>query len=124
MYLEKINSPKDLKEMNIEELKKLADEMRAALLNRLSKTGGHIGPNLGMVEAIIAMHYVSTLQWINLYLMYLIKAILIKCLQEGKMLIYMKTIFMMFQVIQILRKVSMICLMLVTLQHLSVWLQD
>lgn len=58
MYLEKINSPKDLKEMNIEELKKLADEMRAALLNRLSKTGGHIGPNLGMVEAIIAMHYV------------------------------------------------------------------
>lgn len=56
MYLEKINSPKDLKEMNIEELKKLADEMRAALLNRLSKTGGHIGPNLGMVEAIIAMH--------------------------------------------------------------------
>ncbi|WP_304156587.1 MULTISPECIES: 1-deoxy-D-xylulose-5-phosphate synthase [Fusobacterium] len=58
MYLEKINSPKDLKGMNIEELKKLAAEMRTALLNKLSKTGGHIGPNLGMVEAIIAMHYV------------------------------------------------------------------
>lgn len=58
MYLEKINSPKDLKGMNSEELKKLADEMRTALLNKLSKTGGHIGPNLGMVEAIIAMHYV------------------------------------------------------------------
>lgn len=58
MYLEKINSPKDLKGMNIEELKKLATEMRTALLNKLSKTGGHIGPNLGMVEAIIAMHYV------------------------------------------------------------------
>ena len=58
MYLEKINSPKDLKGMNIEELKKLTTEMRTALLNKLSKTGGHIGPNLGMVEAIIAMHYV------------------------------------------------------------------
>jgi len=58
MYLEKINSPKDLKGMNIEELKKLAAEMRTALLNKLSKIGGHIGPNLGMVEAIIAMHYV------------------------------------------------------------------
>lgn len=58
MYLEKINSPKDLKSMNIEELKKLAEEMRKALLNRLSKTGGHVGPNLGMVEAIIALHYV------------------------------------------------------------------
>ena len=46
MYLEKINSPKDLKGMNSEELKKLADEMRTALLNKLSKTGGHIGPNL------------------------------------------------------------------------------
>lgn len=58
MYLEKINSPKDLKGMNIEELKKLAAAMRTALLTKLSKTGGHIGPNLGMVEAIIAMHYV------------------------------------------------------------------
>lgn len=58
MYLEKINSPKDLKGMNIEELKKLAAEMRTVLLNKLSKTGGHIGPNLGMVEAIIAMHFV------------------------------------------------------------------
>lgn len=58
MYLEKINNPKDLKTLNIEELKKLADEMRAALLKRLSKTGGHVGPNLGMVEAVIALHYV------------------------------------------------------------------
>lgn len=38
MYLEKINNPKDLNKMNMEELKKLADEMRTALLNRLSKT--------------------------------------------------------------------------------------
>ena len=58
MYLEKINSPKDLKTMSIEELKKLAEEMRTALLNRVSKTGGHVGPNLGIIEAVIALHYV------------------------------------------------------------------
>jgi len=58
MYLEKINSPKDVKKLNIEELEKLAEEVRKALMNRLSKIGGHFGPNFGMVEAIIAMHYV------------------------------------------------------------------
>lgn len=58
MYLEKINSPKDVKKLNIEELEKLAEEVRKALMNRLTKIGGHFGPNFGMVEAIIAMHYV------------------------------------------------------------------
>ncbi len=56
--LEKINSPKDLKKMNLEELKVLASDMRGALMNRLSKCGGHFGPNFGMVEATIALHYV------------------------------------------------------------------
>lgn len=58
MYLEKINSPGDVKKLNIEELNKLAEEMRNALMNRLTKIGGHFGPNFGMVETIIAMHYV------------------------------------------------------------------
>ena len=58
MYLEKINSPEDVKKLNIGEMKKLAEEMRKALLFRLSKHGGHFGPNFGMVEATIAMHYV------------------------------------------------------------------
>ena len=58
MYLEKINSPKDIKNMKIEELEILATEMRKALLEKLSKKGGHFGPNFGMVEAIIALHYV------------------------------------------------------------------
>ena len=58
MYLEKINSPEDVKKLNIEELKKLAEEIRKALMNRLTKMGGHFGPNFGMVETIIAMHYV------------------------------------------------------------------
>lgn len=58
MYLEKINSPEDVKKLNIEELEKLAEEIRKALMNRLTKMGGHFGPNFGMVETIIAMHYV------------------------------------------------------------------
>lgn len=58
MYLENINEPADVKKLDNEELKKLAEEIRAALLNRLSKHGGHFGPNFGMVEAAIAMHYV------------------------------------------------------------------
>jgi len=58
MYLEKINSPEDLKKLDIEELKLLAEEIRKALMNRLTKIGGHFGPNFDMVETIIAMHYV------------------------------------------------------------------
>lgn len=58
MYLEKINGPCDVKKLNPEELTALAAEMRAALLHKLSKHGGHFGPNFGMVEAIIALHYV------------------------------------------------------------------
>lgn len=58
MYLEKINSPEDVKKLNYEELDKLATEIREALMNRLSKHGGHVGPNFGMVEATIALHYV------------------------------------------------------------------
>lgn len=58
MYIENINSPADVKELNIMQLNVLAEEMRHALLTRASKHGGHFGPNFGMVEAIIAMHYV------------------------------------------------------------------
>ena len=58
MYIEKINQPTDVKNLNSEQLHVLADEMRQALLQKLSKHGGHFGPNLGMVEAAIALHYV------------------------------------------------------------------
>lgn len=58
MYIENINSPADVKKLNIMRLNVLAEEMRHALLTRASKHGGHFGPNFGMVEAIIAMHYV------------------------------------------------------------------
>lgn len=58
MYIENINSPADVKKLNIMQLNVLAEEMRHALLTRASRHGGHFGPNFGMVEAIIAMHYV------------------------------------------------------------------
>jgi 1-deoxy-D-xylulose-5-phosphate synthase len=52
MYLEKINEPKDINKLSNDELKVLASEIRDALMNRLSKHGGHFGPNFGMVETI------------------------------------------------------------------------
>ncbi len=58
MYIEKINSPADIKKLDIEQLNVLASEIRKGLLNRLSKRGGHFGPNFGFVEATIALHYV------------------------------------------------------------------
>lgn len=56
--LNKVNSPADIKKMNISDLKILAEDIRDALFNRLTKIGGHCGPNFGIVEATIAMHYV------------------------------------------------------------------
>ncbi|MDE7434058.1 MAG: hypothetical protein K2M43_03000 [Mycoplasmoidaceae bacterium] len=56
--LAKIKSPKDLKKILINKLDKLAVEMRDALVNRVSKVGGHVGPNFGAVELTIGLHYV------------------------------------------------------------------
>ncbi len=58
MYIEKINGPQDVKKLSIDELNALASEMRDALLHRASVHGGHFGPNFGIVEATIALHYV------------------------------------------------------------------
>lgn len=58
MYIEKINSPKDLKSLGIKEMEALSQEIRNTLIFRLSRHGGHLAPNLGMVEATIALHYV------------------------------------------------------------------
>lgn len=57
-FLKTINSPQDIKKLSITELKELASEAREAILFRLSCKGGHFGPNLGIVEATIALHYV------------------------------------------------------------------
>ena len=58
MYLENINSPADVKKLSYKELNDLGSEIRTSLLQKLSEHGGHFGPNFGMVEATIALHYV------------------------------------------------------------------
>lgn len=58
MYLERINVPLDMKELNMEQLKVLSGEVRETLIKKLSEHGGHVGPNLGMVEMTVALHYV------------------------------------------------------------------
>ena len=56
MVLEKINKPNDIKNLNEEELKLLADEIREFLINKISVTGGHLASNLGVVELTMALH--------------------------------------------------------------------
>mgnify|MGYP002523915306 CR=1 FL=1 len=56
--LSKINCPGDVKKLSLSELETLAGEIREGLFNRLTKIGGHFGPNFGMVEMTIALHYV------------------------------------------------------------------
>src|SRR5258708_12736222 len=56
--LEKISSPADVKKLSMVELERLAEEIRERLIIGVSKTGGHIGPNLGVVELTLALHYV------------------------------------------------------------------
>ena len=58
MYIEKIHTPADLRKLEVSELKIVADEVRDAVLNRVSRHGGHVGPNLGFTEATVALHYV------------------------------------------------------------------
>lgn len=56
--LSEIKTPADIRKMSLPELKQLASELRETLITKLSAHGGHVGPNLGMVEAVIALHYV------------------------------------------------------------------
>jgi 1-deoxy-D-xylulose-5-phosphate synthase len=56
--LDKINSPKDLKKLNREDLISLCDEMRSFIIESVSKTGGHLSSNLGVIELTVALHYV------------------------------------------------------------------
>jgi len=58
MYLEEINSPEDVKKLSVDEMNELSAEIRQVLLKKLSEHGGHIGPNLGIVELTVALHYV------------------------------------------------------------------
>ena len=57
-FLSKINFPKDLKKLTLDELKILNDELRTFTIETVSKTGGHLGASLGVVELTVALHYV------------------------------------------------------------------
>src|SRR5579859_1061156 len=57
-YLERIDSPSQVKKLTLDQLQKLADEIRQELISGLAKNGGHLGPNLGVVELTLALHYV------------------------------------------------------------------
>jgi len=56
--LEQVNTPDDLKKLTVDQLKTLADDIRQLILSSVSKTGGHLASNLGVVELTLAMHYV------------------------------------------------------------------
>ncbi len=56
--LDKVNSPDDLKKLDIKEMYELSNEMRELIIKKVNTTGGHFGPNLGIVETTIALHYV------------------------------------------------------------------
>ena len=58
MILDKVNNPDDLKKLSLDEMNYLADEIRELIIKKVNVTGGHMGPNLGIIEATIAMHYV------------------------------------------------------------------
>ncbi|MHC4071555.1 MAG: 1-deoxy-D-xylulose-5-phosphate synthase N-terminal domain-containing protein, partial [Planctomycetota bacterium] len=61
-FLEQINSPADVKKLSVPELKELAEEIRQFILDSVSKTGGHLASNLGVVELTLALHYVFEFQ--------------------------------------------------------------
>ncbi len=56
--LDSVQSPQDIKQLDLDQLQSLADEIRAFLIENIQKTGGHLAPNLGTVELTVAMHYV------------------------------------------------------------------
>lgn len=59
--LNRVNYPEDIKNLNLEEKEKLAEELRKLILNVVSKNGGHLASNLGVVELTIALHDVFNL---------------------------------------------------------------
>lgn len=58
MLLDQVNEPRDIKQMTCDELATLAEEIRQFLIEKLSVTGGHLAPNLGVVELTLALHYI------------------------------------------------------------------
>src|SRR5882762_3985661 len=57
-YLDMVDSPMQVKKLTLEQLQQLGEEIRQELITGLSRNGGHLGPNLGVVELTLALHYV------------------------------------------------------------------
>ena len=110
MALERVNSPEDLKKLSREELPVLAQDIRNAMLHRVSNKGGHVGPDFGTVELIIALHKVLIRQLINLYLMFRTNVIRIKLLLGENLDFWIWIDIQKFRDILIKMKVSMISL--------------
>ena len=110
MYIENINSPKDIKELSVEQLSVLAEEVRTALIRKLSEHGGHIGPNLGMVETTIALHYVFNSPIDKIVFDVSHQSYVHKCLPEEWLHFLIRLNMMMLPDILIRMKASMISL--------------
>ena len=123
MYLEKINGPEDVKKIKIDELPVLAQEIRDALLVRASKHGGHFGPNFGMVEATIALHYVFESPKDKIVYDVSHQSYPHKMLTGRKEAYLSEQHYVMCQAIQIQTRASMIFLQSDIHQRRSVWLQ-
>ncbi len=78
MILEKLQNPDDIRKLSPEELETLAQEIRDFLIDKISKTGGHLASNLGVVELTIAMFLSFHLPRIRLSGMWAIRRILIR----------------------------------------------
>ena len=57
-FLDQINFPDDLRKFEFEDLQKIAEELRSKVIDTVSKTGGHLGAGLGVIELTIALHYI------------------------------------------------------------------
>lgn len=110
MYIEKINGPEDVKKLTVDEMTVMAGEMRKALLKRASIHGGHFGPNFGMVEATIALHYVFESPKDKIVYDVSHQTYPHKMLTGRRMHISMKSITMMYPDTAIRMKVNMIIL--------------
>lgn len=124
MVLETIASPQDLKQLSREDLQRVVDEARQALLEKTSQHGGHNGPNFGMVEMTVAMHYVFNSP-VDKFIFDVSHQSYVHKMLTGRAKAFLdpEHITMMYLVTQIPKKVNMICLPLGILQPLCHWLQ-
>lgn len=124
MYLENIYSPADVKKLPVKELNELSDEIRVSLLQKLSEHGGHFGPNFGMVEATIALHYVFNSPKDKIVFDVSHQSYVHKMLTGRKNAFLHPEEYNLVSVIPNHKKANMIFLLSVILPLLSVWPAD